>query len=215
MKGGIKNGVLLLISCLILQACKKEPIQYIFKGVVTESASGGALSGADVSVTQRTYNGSVASSYFVAGGEAVSSSSGSYEISFDREKVFEFKVEMLKSGYFDYEEIIGSAYVSTENPNVVDHEMEPKSWITFHLKNIGGMDTDEFSMIHYNFRTGCMGCTTNTFFTYTGQVDSTFTILTTGGVYTKYAYKNPGFSVYNQDSVYTTPFDTVFVNINY
>lgn len=204
-----------LVLIWSLAGCKKDPIQYTFKGTVTESVNGSTLSDVAVEVSQRVYNGSVASAYFNTAGTATTGADGAYEIIFDREKVFEFKVAMSRSGYFDVAEIIGSADVTTDDPNVVDYAMEPKAWLTFHLKNIGGLTTDEFTMIHYNFRTGCSGCTTNNYFYYTGIVDSTFTITTTGGVYAKYSYKNPGGSLYQNDSAYMTPFDTVLVNINY
>jgi hypothetical protein len=206
---------LMAAGFMLVTACKKDPIQYTFEGTVTESVNGNALNDVLVKISQRVYNGSVASAFFNNAGSKTTSSDGKYEITFDREKVFEFKVDMTKSGYFDMEQIIGSADVSTEENKVVNYEMEPKSWLTLHLQNVGGMTSDEFAMIHYNFRTGCAGCTSNTFFYYNGIVDTTFTIMSTGGVYATYSYKNPGATIYQQDSVYMIPFDTAFVEIQY
>lgn len=205
----------LLVSAFNFTSCKKETIRFTFKGTIKESVSNSVVSGVSVEVLQRTYNGTVASTNFSSAGAAVTDSQGNYEIIFDREKVFEFKVSASKNGYFDFEEVIGSADVSTAEPKIVDIELDARSWVTFHLKNIAGLTSDQFTMIRYNFRTGCEGCTTNDFFYYNGIVDSVFTFQTTGGVYARYSYKNPGATLYIQDSVYTTPFDTVFVNINY
>jgi hypothetical protein len=205
---------LIAISCS-LNSCKKEPIQYTFGGTVTESVNGSVVSGANVTVSQRVYEGNVASSFFNSAGLATSGSDGKWEMTFDREKVFEFKVAITKSGYFDSEQIISSGDVAVDETKIINETLEPKSWIKFHIVNMSGMTTDLFTMIHYNFKTGCSGCTTNDYYYYEGIVDSTFSILTTGGVYTKYSYKNPGAAIYIQDSVYTTPFDTVAVNINY
>jgi hypothetical protein len=205
---------LIALSCALI-SCKKEPIQYTFSGTVKESVNGSSLAGVNVNVSQRVYEGNVASSFFNSAGLATSASDGSWEMSFDREKVFEFKISIIKSGYFDSEQIISSSEVAVDETKIINETLEPKSWIKFHLVNMSGMSTDLFTMIHYNFKTGCSGCTTNDYYYYEGIVDSTFNIVTTGGVYTKYSYKNPGAAIYFQDSVYTTPFDTVEVNINY
>ena len=207
--------VLLFLSVAGLNSCKKKTIQYTFQGNVTEAANNSALSGTLVEVSQRTYNGTVASTNFSAAANTMSDASGYYELSFDREKVFEFKVVGTKDGYFDFEQIIGSADVSTAEPKVIDFSLDARSWVTFHITNLGGVSSDQFTMIHYNFRTDCDGCTTNDFYYYDGIVDSTFTYQSTGGVYARYSYKNPGGSVYYQDSVYMTPFDTAYVTINY
>lgn len=201
-------------SCSLI-SCKKDPIQYTFAGTVSESVNGTALTSVNVDISQRVYEGNVASSFFNSAGLATSGNDGYWEMTFDREKVFEFKVSMTKSGYFDSEQIISSGDVAVDETKIINETLEPKSWIKFHLVNMSGMSTDLFTMIHYNFRTGCTGCTTNEYFYYEGNIDSTFTVLTTGGIYTRYSYKNPGAALYLQDSVYTTPFDTVEVNINY
>jgi hypothetical protein len=205
--------VVLLIAFSI--SCKKETIQYVFEGAVTESVNNAALGGVDVTVSQRVYDGNVASSFFNAAGSSTTTADGAYHVNFDREKVVEFKIELSKDGYFDQEEIIVSGEVVPEDPNIYNYTMEPMAWIRFNLVNFGGLTSDDFTMIRYNFREGCSGCTTNGYFHYYGQVDSTFTFTTTGGIYTRYSYLNPGASLYNNDSIYTTPFDTVDVNINY
>lgn len=196
-------------------ACKKDPIQYTFSGNVDESASNSNLSGCEVDLKQKLYDGTVASNFYSTAGSFTTGSDGNYEISFEREKVVDFKITFSKDGYFTEEQIIQSADVSTEEPKVVNETLDPKSWLTFHLVNIGGLTTDEFTMIHYNFRTGCEGCTINDYFYYNGIIDTTFTITTTGGVYAKYARNNPGSATWTTDSAFMTPFDTVLVNINY
>lgn len=204
----------ILLSCL-LSACKKDPIQYTFAGNVTESVNGSALSSVNVAISQRVYEGNIASSFFNTAGLATSGSDGYWEMTFDREKVFEFKIAMTKSGYFDSEQIISSGDVLVDETKIINETLEPKSWVKFHFVNMSGLSTDLFTMIHYNFKTGCTGCSTNDFHYYEGVVDSTFSVVTTGGIYTRYSYKNPGAAIYIQDSIYTTPFDTVEVNINY
>ena len=199
----------------LMTSCKKDPIQYTFQGTIKESVNLANLSGVSVDISQKTYDGNVASVFFNSVGSLTTDANGFYEISFDREKVVEFKIDLFLNGYFDVEEIINSSETTTENPNVFNFTLEPKSWIRFNLTNIDGAIADEFTMIHYNFREECAGCTTNDYYYYYGIVDSTFTYTTTGGQYTRYSYKTPGGAVYIQDSVYTTLFDTVVVNLNY
>lgn len=209
------NFLFFAVTITLLNSCKKEPIQYTFAGTVTESTNGNTLAGVNVAISQRVYEGNVASSFFNSAGLATTGSDGYWEMTFDREKVFEFRITTSKSGYFESEKIMSSAEVAVDETKIINEVMEPKSWVKFHLVNVSGLSTDIFTMIHYNFKTDCSGCTTNDYHYYEGVVDSTFNIITTGGVYTKYSYKNPGSSIYTQDSVFTTPFDTVQVNINY
>lgn len=213
-RGYFKAIVFFALGILVV-SCKKDPIQYSFSGTVTESVNQSALSGVEVDISQRVYNGNVASTFFNSAGVATTGSDGTYEMSFNREKVIEFKVEMSKSGYFDSELLMNSSEVSTDEVKEIDETLEPEAWIRMDLTNVGGMASDIFTMIHYNFRVGCSGCTTNDYYYYEGIVDTSFIIMTTGGVYTKYSFKNPGGVNYIQDSVYTTPFDTVDVIINY
>ena len=203
------------IAFTAVTACKKDPIQYTFEGAVTESVNHAALNDVYVKISQRIYNGSVASAYYNTAGTYTTGSDGRYEIIFAREKVFEFKAEMTKAGYFGFEKVISSADVSTDENEVINTTLEPISWITFHLENFAGLTEDELAMIHFNFRTGCTGCTTNSYYYYNGIVDTTFTIKTTGGIYTRYSYKNPDATYFINDSVYATPFDTAFVEIIY
>jgi len=206
---------LALLFLGLIFSCKKDPIQYTFQGTVQESVNTANLSGVKVTISQRVYDGNVASSFFNSVGSLITDANGYYELSFKREKVVEFKIELLKTGYFEFEEIINSSEVSTAEPNIFNYSLEPKSWIRFNLMNLGGFTTDEFTMIHYNFKEDCEGCTTNEYYYYNGIVDSTFTYTSTGGEYVRYSYKIPGGTVYVQDSVYTTLFDTVVVNLNY
>ena len=211
----ITSHIILFGLLAVLASCKKETIQFTFEGTVTESVNSAGLSGITVGVWQKTYDGNVASTFFNIAGSTTTDAAGFYSISFEREKVVEFKIALSKTGYFDIESIIPSGDISPDETYVKDFEMTPKSWVTFNLYNVAGSASDEFTMIHYNFREGCVGCTTNEYYYYTGLVDSTFTYTTTGGVYTKYAYKNPGAAIYNQDSVYTPLFDTVVVDIDF
>lgn len=199
----------------LVVSCKKKTIQYTFQGVVKESVDLTSLSGVSVDIAQKTYEGNVASVFFNSVGTLNTDASGYYELSFDREKVVEFKIELTKDGYFDMEDIISSSETTTADPNVFNYILEPKAWVRFNLTNIGGLVSDEFTMIHYNFREDCAGCTTNDYYYYYGIVDSTFTYTTTGGEYMRYSYKTPTGSIYIQDSIYTTLFDTVVVDLNY
>lgn len=204
---------LFLLSLLF--SCKKGPILYTFQGTLQESVNATNLSGVDVKIAQKTYDGNVSSAFFNSVGSLITDANGYYELSFEREKVVEFKIELLKNGYFALVDIINSSEVTTAEPNIFNYTLEPKSWIRFNLMNLGGLTSDEFTMIHYNFREDCDGCTTNEYYYYYGSVDSTFTYTSTGGEFVRYSYKTPGSSVYIQDSVYTTLFDTVDVNLNY
>ena len=205
----------LFCATLLISSCKKDTITYTFEGYVFSNLNSASLSEVTVNIGQKTFDGTVASATFANDGNSSTNSSGYYEITFAREKVVEFKVDFSKNNYFDVSIEISSSEVSTEEPKIVDQTMDAKAWVNFKLKNIGGMTTDEFVLVKYNFREGCQNCATNGYSYFDGIVDSNFTNITTAGVFTKYSYKAPGSSVYIQDSVFATPFDTSFVTINY
>ena len=56
----------LVAGLLLVTGCKKDPIQYTFEGTVTESVNQAALNDVYVAISQRIYNGTVASAFFNA-----------------------------------------------------------------------------------------------------------------------------------------------------
>lgn len=207
--------LLLLVTIFIPISCKKGPIQYTFKGTITESVSNSALSDVKVSVYQKVFNNAVSNTNFDKIADLNTNSSGQYEVIFDREKVVEFKLTANKDGYFEQQEIISSSDVSTENENEFNYTLEPISWVTFDIYNQNPESWDKLTLILQNFRKDCEGCATEEYYYFDGNVDTEVTFKTTGGQYAKFIYIDDFSGQSKWDSVFATPFETVIYDLKY
>lgn len=205
----------LIVCMLILGSCKKDPIQYTFEGTITENTASAPLSGVEVGIKQLEVNNSVSTTLYDDAGTAVTDANGFYTMSFERKKISQFKVDLRKSGFFNKDVEISAGEISSENSNVLNYEMDAKSWVNFDIENTGLSDPgDEFLIILYTYRTGCTECASEDYNYFYGDVDTNFKIATTAGSYFKFTYSQVGVNSYT-DSVYLTPFDTVNYVINY
>ncbi|MEO9533102.1 MAG: hypothetical protein ABJG68_09205 [Crocinitomicaceae bacterium] len=200
---------------LVLTACKKDPIQYTFDGKITESVGGNGLSGVSVSIYQIPFSSSVTSNNYVLAGSTTTDSEGNYSITFDREKVTEFKINLDYDGYYKRDINLNSGEISSENNNTTNYEMDPKSWIKFNINNEFPADqNDELNILLLNYREGCQDCATSDYYAYEGIVDTSVVFGSTGAQYFNFTYIYVGNTSWS-DSVYMTPFDTVNYAINY
>ncbi|MBD3635864.1 MAG: hypothetical protein HUJ25_00870 [Crocinitomicaceae bacterium] len=210
------KNLLLLCCILLIVSCKKDTIQYSFEGTVTDNTSGSGLSGATVKVYQKPFNNSVSSNTFELVGTDNTDANGHYTVIFDREKVTEFKILITKEGYFNYEMIVGSADVSSENTNVFNANMDGKSWAQFTIKNVVPADPgDDLTLIFYEYRKGCNGCIASDYNYFSGVVDTTITYANTAAQYLKFTYIDVSGGQSTTDSIYMTPNDTIFYSITY
>lgn len=196
-------------------SCKKDPIQYVFEGKITESFAGAALPGVSLKINQKLIKNGTTSENFTTANSTESNASGEYAVSFNREMVSEFQFKFSKENYFPIEFNSSSSNFTTDGSNTVNQTMDPMSWISFDLLNEFGEDTDHLKLITQTFRENCEGCTENITYNIFGTIDSTITFPTTGGTYARFVYINvtTGFSVI--DSVYATPFETIVYPIVY
>lgn len=211
----MRNIILFSFLVLFFVSCKKEPIQYTFEGNITESVGGNSLSGTTVTIYQIPFNSSVTSNNFELAGSAITDSEGNYAMTFDREKVTEFKLNLDKEGYYKQDIAINSSNISSEDVNILNYEMEPESWIRFQIKNeIPNNASDELNMLLPNYREGCEGCATADFYSFDGIVDTNVVFSSTGGQYFNFTYIEVG-AASMTDSVFMTPFDTLIYTISY
>jgi len=188
---------------------------YTFKGKVIEDQNGSALSGAEIEFFQKPFSTQVVTSNFESVGSTTTDANGNYEITFERTKVTEFKLEIEKPNYFYQEISIGSGDVSSENDNIVDIEMEAESFIKFKIQNTGtAASTDNLNLLLLNPKTDCDGCPESDSYFYEGIVDTTVVFPTDAGRYYNFTYIHLGVTSAT-DSVYIPPFDTVNYVINY
>ncbi|MEX1003250.1 MAG: hypothetical protein WDZ35_14115 [Crocinitomicaceae bacterium] len=210
------NNTFLIAVALFLFSCKKETIQYTFEGVITEYINHSPLQGVRVRAYQLPFNNSLISSNFELMAETNTLSDGSYHLNFDREKATEFKVDLQKSGYFDVTIPLSSSAVSSEDVNIVNYEMEAKSWLRFDLLNQSpSSSSDELKLIFYTYKKDCKQCIEKDFNYFYGEVDTTLKFVTAAGGYFKFTYSDVASGQSFTDSLYLHPFDTSSYSINY
>ena len=195
-------------------SCKKNKLEYKFGGQIVGSLTGAPVSGVTVILSQKVLTNGVVLDYMFAGSDNTDSN-GSFDITIDREKATAFLLKFEKDNYFPLIIEETSANVTTDEVNLYNKKLEPLSWVTFKIKNFFPTDDDHFRFITHTFREGCDGCAVNSSINYYGELDTTFTYLTTPGEYVKFTYINvtTGFSKY--DSVYTAPFENFVYEIEY
>ncbi|NOQ70508.1 MAG: hypothetical protein GQ574_00815 [Crocinitomix sp.] len=205
----------ILFTSIVPTSCKKGPIQYKFDGIVNSSLDNDPVSGVAVTISQKIIqNGTTGESYSLAG-STTTDAAGAFAISFDREMVTEFLIEFEKENYFPLEIIESSSNISTENVNTFSDIIDPKSWVTFNIKNFLPHPDDHFRLVTHTFREGCAECAVNTTANFYGSVDTSFTYATTAGEYVRFTYIDVTYADSNLDSVYTVPFEDNTVTINY
>ncbi len=204
-----------LVLLLINSACKKDPIQYTFKGTLTDQLGGAPVPNVQVKISQLEFTSTSTNANFTTVASLNTNSSGYYESTFDRVKVSDFKIELNKSGYFIQENLINPADVSTEEDNTFDFVLEPQSWIHFQFTNFLPVSSDQLTLILLNFKENCSGCAPDDYLYFPGEVDTNLYFTTTAGEYVKFIYIDEESGNSNSDSVYATPFDTVSYSFNY
>lgn len=204
------------IAFLVLSmvSCKKDAIQYTIEGTVIDHSTQLPVSGAKVTVSQKPFNNAVTTSTFIDVGTTQTNSAGFYSVTFDREKVTEFQVEIEKEGYFDVILNIGSAEVTSDHNNVFNASMDGMSWAKISIQNaFPNTTSDNLTLIFYSYRTGCEGCISADYNYFEGIIDTTVTYTNTAGNYLKFTFAD-GLSS-TTDSLLMPMNDTVSYSITY
>ena len=208
--------VLLLACYQLIASCKKDTIQYTFQGLVSESISTQPLEGVDITINQKPFNNSITSAFYQEAASTITNSNGIFDVTFDRVKVTEFLIEIEKEGYFDYETVLNSDDVSSQNINFLSAQLDAKSWIEFDIKNVLPNDiSDDFTLIFYNYREDCDECAVTDYNYMPGVIDTTFKIVSTAGQFFNFTYIDVESGNSYHDSIFMTPFDTTYYSIVY
>lgn len=207
---------MILTFFYVLSSCTKGTIQYTFQGLVSETINSKSLEGANVKIFQKPFNNSLTSSYYELAASTNTNINGIFDLTFDRVKVTEFLISIDKEGHFPYESLLNSDDVSSANINLVNAQLDAKSWIEFDIQNVlPNNATDDFTLILYNYRQDCDECATADYNFFDGVVDTTFKIVSTAGQHFNFTYIDVESGNSYNDSVFMTPFDTTYYSIVY
>ena len=207
--------IIFLFSSIVFYSCKKEPIKYIFEGTITENQNNLNLSSVKLEMFQMPFNNAVSSNSFQLAASTITNVNGWYQMEFERIKVTEFELHLTKEGFFKKILMVNAGEITSEDPNIIDAEMEAKAWVNFNITNVATANTtDELTLMLYKYRKGCEGCAVTDYNHFNGIVDTTFSFVTDAGEYFKFNYVQTGGTFYT-DSIYLTAFDTLNYSIDY
>lgn len=207
----MKKLLLLLILFFLSISCKKEALDFVIKGTVSDDSLGGALVGAKIDLYVTKAGGNQAFLESVTLGE-----NGSYSFSIPRDKDEQFDLIIEKDGYFSLNETILFSSLSASEDNVYNYSTTAKSYVTFVLLNDGAVDAQDVLKIQkLNGKQGCEECCDLGFEYFNGAVDESFSCVTDAYTNYKFIYWLPGGQEAFYDSIYTLPFQTSVFNITY
>ena len=196
--------------------CQKNQITYQFDGVVVSDGGGTTVSGATIEIRQKIVGTTTSNLNHTFAGETTTSSTGSYRVIFEREKVAEFQYIVSKEGYFDQEIFESSQFVDVGKPNIRNYALEPRGYVRFDIENVGTVNPDdEYVIFGFNFKEGCDDCFTNGYNYFYDDVDTTFVIATSAQRYVRFFHQNLFAGVPVNDSVFVPLNDTIDYNITF
>jgi 5-hydroxyisourate hydrolase-like protein (transthyretin family) len=200
-----KNSFFFMCLMLVLVACRKKDLEFTFSGVITDSTFGVTAS----NVTVRLFTKPIgANEQFEK--QLVTAADGKYELVIPRERIESVRLSFVKDNYFREDVVLQFATLQVNTPNQADVELVAKGWVKFVVKNDPPTaPDDEFKMLKYRGRSDCDDCCPNGFSYFYGSIDTSFVCVNSANDYISYYYWVVDTQINGQDSVYTTPFDTV------
>jgi hypothetical protein len=196
---------ILLVAVVSVFSCKKKDLKFTINGVVSDVTFNTIASGVEVRL------------YVTPLGEAkklvASTSTGSdgfFEFEIDRERIEQVELEYRKTNYFDESIVINFSDLQVNEDNDASQSITAKSWVRFNIRNqLPSSASDEFKLFKYRGKEDCSECCPIGYSFYYGAVDTAVICANNANSYTSFYYWVIDTQINGQDSVYTTPFDTI------
>ena len=205
-----------LILLLVLISCKKDPIQYVLKGNVSDLNSKSSINQVLLKISQKEVNVNVLNPNFISVGDVYTDIDGNFSFIFNREKILELKFELANDDYYPISKTINSSELSTENENVFDFKMESHAWIKIRLLNDFAEQGEQLNFYKHNVRGDCADCCAAGYTIVTHETpDTTFVCPVVGDLRFKYSYGEVQAGTSVTDSIYCTKGDTTNLVIIY
>lgn len=143
-------------------------------------------------------------------------SDGFFEFEIDRERIEQVELEYRKLNYFDELVVINFSDLQVNEDNDASQSITAKSWVRFNIRNqLPSSASDEFKLFKYRGKEDCSECCPIGYSFYYGAVDTSVICANNANSYTSFYYWVIDTQINGQDSVYTTPFDTIEYNFVY
>ncbi len=202
---------MLISVAAIFTFCRKKELKFTINGVVSDASFSGTSQGVKV----KLFVTPLGESEDLVG-TATTSTDGVFEFVIDRERIEKVRLTYNKINYFEEEQIIYFSNLEVNEDNDASQSLTAKSWVRFQIFNQSPASaSDEFKLFKYRGKEDCAECCPIGNSYYYGAVDTAVICPNGANSYTSYYYWVTNTQIYGQDSVFTTPFDTVTVNFVY
>ena len=218
------NKYLFLICCLIListYACEKGDQSITVQGKVKNPNTGNGISNATVILDNKPVSSSVYNAGYQKLVSATTSSDGSYQLEYKREKSSDYRISVRKESYITFRQEYAPEVFETDDEINMSFELASKGYLKTEITNESSYDDNDhivFSFLDAGNHQ-CVDCCPSEFIHgYGPYYDTSFVCVAPGSSYYSYEYNvtlNNSTSLYGPDSVYVEPFDTTTISISY
>jgi hypothetical protein len=207
-----KNVLFVLLLSLIFSSCKKEELDFVIKGTVTDASFSVPAQGVNV----KLYSFPLGSTLGVYESGATTDAQGNYSFELEREKYEKIQLVLEKNNYFKIINDVSFSNLTSEEDNIINYSIQAKSWTRFVIQNQAPSTAqDEFKLFKNSGKADCDECCSNGYSYYYGDVDTVIYCPNNANQYMSFFYWVNGNQMNGNDSVYNTPFDTTTYDFYY
>lgn len=205
-----------LISCFIVillmaSACKKGTGTFIIQGTISDLTFAKGLEGAALKI----YKVPIGTAEEILMDALTLPKDGSYKFEIPRDKIERYILRVSKSNYFPVEKEIYYSELSIKEPKVVNLNTDAMAWVKIHFKNNNPSNLDHFRYIKQEGFAGCETCCPSIAQDFYGALDTTFYCVNKGNSNYSILYWELDTPNNGSKNAYTTPFDTVQIEVLY
>ena len=217
----ISSAVTLFVTAFFLSCKKNKPITITISGRISDpNQNNKSIADAVVSIYQKKLdNGSYNTNYkFIT--STTTDAGGLFDLAFTKDNVIDYKIIVEKENYFLSETIYNPDKISTQQNNILNYSIYPKSWIKVHFRSDNPFNSnDKLSFSYYeNLLETCTSCCTYGPKTFIGNDIDTIIKCETWAYktvsYQAFIIKN-GVSNIRNGTIYTPQGDTAMLDFYY
>ncbi len=140
---------------------------------------------------------------------------GTYSFTFPRDKMEKYIITINKTNYFEILETVYFSDLTTKEDNIRNYSTKAKAWVKLVFFNSSPMPGDQLKYIKQAGKEGCAECCSDAEQLLNGPVNTSIYCINDGNTDYSYYYWVLGTGNQGLKSAYTTPFDTVEINLTY
>lgn len=207
----MKKCIFIICFISLIISCKKKEINYDIKGKITDNTFNTPLANAEVSI----YKIEVGTQQKTFISTMTTNSDGTYAFKVNRDKAEAYVIEVNKTNYFSTSSEISLGNLSTEKDNIVNFYSTAKSWVKLHFYHPSNNGVNEIKITKQKGKEDCDECCSKEEFSLSGIIDTNIYCINDANSEYSYLYQLVGTSTIDIKSIYTTPFDTVELFLQY